>query len=152
VYAPAALHTLLDTASLSVLTLPVDWPAIKVSAIPRPVRPISAGSRHNCLRSLRHLGDSATLGTEAVRELAGDQSTSAVTDNQVRFPGKVIKLAFNYYVVLETALPSVLKLPVKWPATKVQALSRIIRSVSVGKPSSSPSITTFSWRQRYPLY
>jgi hypothetical protein len=92
------------------------------------VDPVSA--RDSNLKGVRSLGEGRTFGlsTPLVLKLSGlasDQSTSAVTDNHIRFREEVVKLAFDHYVILEAALPSVLKLPVDWPATKVQALSRI---------------------------
>jgi hypothetical protein len=44
-------------------------------------------------------------------------------EGSAHFCGKVIVLDFDHNAVLDTAPPSVLKLPVGWLATKVPALS-----------------------------
>jgi hypothetical protein len=74
------MYASMDTAPPSVLKLPVDWPAIKIQALPRRVQPVSTGKPSTRLRSQRSLGDSATLGAEASGGLASDQSTSAIQE------------------------------------------------------------------------
>jgi hypothetical protein len=66
------------------------------------------------LGDVRSLEDSANLDAVATRGLVSDQSTSTFRDSPspARFRGKVIILDFDYDAVLETAPPSVLKLPV----------------------------------------
>jgi hypothetical protein len=59
-------------------------------------------------------GHSATLGAEAARGLARDQSISTIPESPARFRGRVIILAFEHNAVLDTAPPSVLELPVDW--------------------------------------
>jgi hypothetical protein len=85
----------------------VDWSVIKVPArFPG--------------QSQRSLEDSAAFGAEAARGLTSNRSTSAIPESPspARFRWKVIILELNHNVVLETAPPSLLKLPVDWPATK----------------------------------
>jgi hypothetical protein len=60
------------------------------------------------------ISHSATLGAEAARGLARDQSTSTIPESPARFRGRVIILAFDHNAVLDTAPPSVLELPVDW--------------------------------------
>jgi hypothetical protein len=66
------------------------------------------------LGDVRSLEDSANLDAVATRGLVSDQSISTFRDSPspARFRGKVIILDFDYDAVLETAPPSVLKLPV----------------------------------------
>jgi hypothetical protein len=101
------------------------------------------------LGDLRSLGDSVNLGAEATNGLASDQSTSAFPGSQTRFRENVIIIDFDHNVVLETAPPSVLKLPVKWPAIKIPVLSGVsivpsvpvsLRPQEVGGPLDSSQI------------
>jgi hypothetical protein len=62
-------------------------------------------------------------GAVATRELVSDQSTSAFPDSSARFNMKVIILDFDHDTVWKTASPSVLKLPLDWPDTKVSVPS-----------------------------
>lgn len=72
------------------------------------------------LCSVHSLGHSAALSAEAASGQVTDQSTSAFPESPARFHGKLIILDFDHNAVLETLAPSVLKLPVDLPTTKVQ--------------------------------
>jgi hypothetical protein len=79
------------------------------------------------LEGVRSLGDVRSLGHSSILGAGGppsDNSASAILESPAHFHGKVI-LDCDHNVVLETTPPSVLKLPVDWPVTKVSALSRI---------------------------
>jgi hypothetical protein len=69
--------------------------------------------------------NTVTLGAEAARGLASDQSIRAFLESQSQasFRGIVITLDFDHNVDLDTALLSALKLPMDWPAIQIPALS-----------------------------
>jgi hypothetical protein len=81
------------------------------------------------LKGVPFLGDEVgtNLGAVATRGLVSDQSTSAFPNSSARFHRKVIILDFDHDTVWKTAPPSVLKLPVDWPDTKVSVLSWRVR-------------------------
>jgi hypothetical protein len=76
-----------------------------------------------CLGDVRSPGHSAALSTEAVRGLVSDQNTTlsswtgqrskynAFLESSDSFYARVITLDFNHNTALDTAPPSVLKLP-----------------------------------------
>jgi hypothetical protein len=109
--------------------------------------------------NVRSLGHSVALGAEAGRALASDPSTRAypggfspfLRERPAHFCGKGIVLDFDHNAVLDTVPPSVLKLPMDWPATKVPALSwSLYRLLSVRQSALPPpprAPRQFAYRQ-----
>jgi hypothetical protein len=111
--------------------------------------------------SVRSLGDYAVcvaLSAEAVRGLVSDQSNNAFPQSPHRFHGKCSILGFDHNAVLDTLLPSVLKLSVGWVATKLPALFRSIHCLQCSRQSgystahkSSHQSSPWCWEHDFTL-
>jgi hypothetical protein len=87
--------------------------------------------------------DGYRLVIESNPELAGTVLTADPVSVRVSRL-KEVYAPSAMYAASET--PSVLKLPVDWPATEGLALSRRVQPVSIGESLCLTSITTRSWR------